>query len=140
MSYLILFQNFVHSQLYLLAKLGQSELVTTNAPFGHFIHWMGCIFSFSIIWGSSQSISFCCWTLYLFFTFLVIGRFSLGTDLTHTYPTHLPQTLAHCGMSDSLGTSSIFSKCKAPKKLAFIHREVTLSIIFETNKMKEWVF
>jgi hypothetical protein len=40
-------------------------------------------------------------------------------------------------MSDSLGTSSIFSKCKAPKKLAFIHREVTLSIFFETNKMKE---
>jgi hypothetical protein len=39
-------------------------------------------------------------------------------------------------MSDSLGTSSIFSKCKAPKKLAFIHTKVTLSIFFETNKIK----
>jgi hypothetical protein len=35
------------------------------------------------------------------------------------------------------GLPSIFSKCKAPKILAFIHREVTLSIFFETNKIKE---
>jgi hypothetical protein len=40
-------------------------------------------------------------------------------------------------MSDSLGPSIIFSKCEAPKMLAFIHRVVTLSIIFETNKIKE---
>jgi hypothetical protein len=40
-------------------------------------------------------------------------------------------------MSGSLVTSKEFSKCKAPKKLAFIHREVTLSILFETQKIKE---
>jgi hypothetical protein len=40
-------------------------------------------------------------------------------------------------MSGSLVTSRIFFKCKAPKKLAFIDREVTLSIFFETNKIKE---
>ncbi len=39
---------------------GHSELTTTNALVGHFVHWMGCIFSFGAGWGSSQSISFCC--------------------------------------------------------------------------------
>ncbi len=49
----------------------------------------------------------------------------------------LSQTVARCRMSGSLVTSKEFSKCKAPKKLAFIHREVTLSILFETQKIKE---
>ncbi len=47
--------------------LGQSELTATNAPVGRSIHWMGCVFSFDAGWGSSQSISFCCWPLYFFF-------------------------------------------------------------------------
>jgi hypothetical protein len=32
---------------------GQSELATTNALVGHFVHWTGCVFSFSARWGSS---------------------------------------------------------------------------------------
>ncbi len=39
---------------------GHSEPAATNAPVGGSVHWMGCIFSFSARWGSSQSISFCC--------------------------------------------------------------------------------
>jgi hypothetical protein len=39
---------------------GQSELTATNAPVGRYVHWMGCVFSFGVEWGSSQSISFCC--------------------------------------------------------------------------------
>jgi hypothetical protein len=34
-------------------RWGQSELITTNAPVGRSVHWMGCIFSFDIRWGSS---------------------------------------------------------------------------------------
>ncbi len=34
-------------------KGGQSELVATNAPVGRSVHWMGCVFSFDIRWGSS---------------------------------------------------------------------------------------
>jgi hypothetical protein len=38
---------------------GQNEPATTNAAVGRSVHWMGCIFSFGVEWGSSQSISFC---------------------------------------------------------------------------------
>jgi len=30
-----------------------SELVATNALVRHFVHWMGCVFSFNVRWGSS---------------------------------------------------------------------------------------
>jgi hypothetical protein len=49
---------------------------------------MGCVFSFGTRWGSSQSIFFCSPLFFLFF--LVLGRFPLGPNLTHSYPTHLP--------------------------------------------------
>jgi hypothetical protein len=65
--------------------LGQSEPAATNAPVGSSVHWMGCIFSFGAGWGSSQSISFCCWPLYFFFW--VLGRSSL--DLTSQITTLL---------------------------------------------------
>jgi len=39
---------------------GQSEPAATNAPVGHSVHWMGCVFSFNVKWGSLQSISFRC--------------------------------------------------------------------------------
>ncbi len=71
---------------------GQSELAPTNAPVGRSVHRMGCVFSFGAGWGSSQSISFCCWPLYFFF--LVLARFSL--DLTShiaTLLTFLPCSL-----------------------------------------------
>jgi hypothetical protein len=58
---------------------GQNEAITTNAPVGYTVHWMGCVFSFNIKWGSSQSISFVvdhC----MFFGGFVLGFFSL--DLT----------------------------------------------------------
>ncbi len=66
---------------------GQNELATTNAPIGRSVHWMDCVFSFNAKWGSSQSISFCCWPLYfiLFFWFLVI----FPLDLTY-HPDHFP--------------------------------------------------
>jgi hypothetical protein len=62
----------------LLVGRGQSELTATNAPVGRSVHWMGCVFSFGAGLGLSQSISFCCWPLYFFFSFffLVLGRFS----------------------------------------------------------------
>ncbi len=56
----------VHPQLH---QNGQSEPAATNAPVGRSVHWMGCSFSFGARWGSSQSISFCCWPLCLFFSF-----------------------------------------------------------------------
>ncbi len=70
---------------------GQSELAPTNAPVGRSVHRMGCVFSFGAGWGSSQSISFCCWPLYFFFLFfLVPGRFSW------TWPhTYLPCSLSY---------------------------------------------
>jgi hypothetical protein len=37
---------------------GQSEPAVTNAPAGHFVHWMGCVFVFDARWGSLQFISF----------------------------------------------------------------------------------
>jgi len=37
---------------------GQSEPAPTNAPVGRSVHWMGCVFSFSTRWGSSQSFFF----------------------------------------------------------------------------------
>jgi hypothetical protein len=67
-----------------LFLLGQNELVTTNALVGHFVHWMGYIFSFGIKWGSSQSISFHYWPLYFFFCFVLFCFFP-GLDLTHSY-------------------------------------------------------
>jgi hypothetical protein len=66
--------------------VGKSEPTTTNAPVGCSTHWMGCIFSFDIKWGSSQSISFHCWPLYFIFG----GLFLVGPNLTHNYPIHLP--------------------------------------------------
>jgi hypothetical protein len=71
--------------------MGQSELAPTNAPVGRSVHRMGCVFSFGAGWGSSQSISFCCWPLYFFFLFfLVPGRFSW------TWPhTYLPCSLSY---------------------------------------------
>ncbi len=69
-------------------SFNHSEPAATNAPIGRFVRWMGCIFSFDTKWGSLQSISFCCWPLYFFF--LVLGYFSFGLGLTHSYPTHLP--------------------------------------------------
>ncbi len=49
---------------------------------------MGCIFSFGAGWGSSQSISFCCWPLYFFFFFFCSWPFFPGPDLTHSYLAH----------------------------------------------------
>jgi hypothetical protein len=46
--------------------------------------WVG-IFSFGVGWGSSQSISFCCWPLYFFFGSWL---FFPGPDLTHSYLAH----------------------------------------------------
>ncbi len=63
----------------------------TNAPVGRFVHWMGCIFSFNVRWGSSQSISFCCWPLCFFFFFLAVFP---GPDLTHSYPAHFPTLIS----------------------------------------------
>ncbi len=57
--------------------------------FGRSVHWMGCIYSFRVRCGSLQSISFCCWQLYLVF-FFGSWLFSTGPNLTHNYPTHLP--------------------------------------------------
>jgi hypothetical protein len=34
-------------------KSGQNELITTNALVGRSDHWMGCVFSFDVKWGSS---------------------------------------------------------------------------------------
>jgi hypothetical protein len=59
---------------------GQSESTATNAPVGRSVHWMGCVFSFGAGWGSTQSISFCCWPLYFFFFFFCSWPFFL--DLT----------------------------------------------------------
>ncbi len=72
---------------------GQSELTATNAPVGRSVHWMGCVFSFGAGWGSSQSISFCCWPLYFFFLFLFLVVFP-GPDLTHSYPAHFPTLIS----------------------------------------------
>ncbi len=91
------FQLVVHVQLcglVVLSKdlsLGQSELTATNALVGRSVHWMGCVFSFGAGWGSSQSISFCCWPLYFFFLFffLFLAVFP-RPDLTHSYPAHFP--------------------------------------------------
>jgi hypothetical protein len=33
-------------------------------------------------------------TFYFYFYFLVLGRFSLGPDLTHIYPAHLPTLIS----------------------------------------------
>ncbi len=44
---------------------GQSEPAATNAPVRRSVHWMGCAFSFSVIWGY-HSPFLGCWTLYLF--------------------------------------------------------------------------
>ncbi len=65
---------------------GQSEPTATNASIGHFVHWMGCIFSFDTKWGSSQSISFCYWPLYFYFFWFLVG---FPLDLTSHF-THLP--------------------------------------------------
>ncbi len=67
---------------------GQSELTATNAPVGRSVHRMGCVFSFGAKWGSSKSISFCCWPLYFFFLFL-FGSSSFFFDLTSHIPTLL---------------------------------------------------
>ncbi len=74
---------------------GQSESTATNASVGRSVHWMGCIFSFGAGWGSSQSISFCCWPLYFFFlfSFLFLAIFP-GPDLTHSYPAHFPTLIS----------------------------------------------
>jgi len=31
--------------------MGQSELIATNAPIRHYVHWMGYISSFGARWG-----------------------------------------------------------------------------------------
>jgi hypothetical protein len=53
---------------------------------------MDYVFSFGAKWGSWQSISFCCWPLYLVLFFFLVGSwpFSLRPNRTHSYPTHLP--------------------------------------------------
>jgi hypothetical protein len=59
-----------------VGNMGHSEPTTTNAPFGCFVHWMGCVFSFSAKWGSTQSIFiFFVDHCALFYLFLVLGRF-----------------------------------------------------------------
>jgi len=35
------------------AQWDQSEQAVINAPVGCSIHWMGCVFSFDVRWGSS---------------------------------------------------------------------------------------
>ncbi len=75
-----------HSSPMELPTTGQSKPTTTTAPVGRSVHWMGCIFSFSAGWGSSQSISYCCWPLYFFF--FGSWPFFPGLDLTHSYLAH----------------------------------------------------
>ncbi len=52
-----MFNCFIGSMHILFLDMGQSELAATNALVAHSIHYMGCVFSFGIKWGSSQSIS-----------------------------------------------------------------------------------
>jgi hypothetical protein len=42
------------------APMNQLPVTAINAPVGHSVRWMGCIFSFNIKWGSSQFIFFHC--------------------------------------------------------------------------------
>jgi len=35
------------------ARWDQNEQAVINAPVGRSIHWMGCVFSFDVRWGSS---------------------------------------------------------------------------------------
>jgi len=73
---------------FILDELGQNEpTVKRNALVGRSVHWMGCVFSFDARWGSSQSISFLCWPLYLFF------------DSWPFFPWNWPHTLLPCSFS-----------------------------------------
>jgi hypothetical protein len=49
---------------------------------------MGCVFSFDVRWGSSQSIFWAAEHLLCFF--ILNGCFFSGPDLIHSYRTHLP--------------------------------------------------
>jgi hypothetical protein len=69
---------------------GQNELIATNALVSCFVHWVGCISSFGIKWDHHNPFLFVVDHCTLFVFFFVLGRFFLGHDLTHNYPTHLP--------------------------------------------------
>ncbi len=83
---------YVIKTSFILDELGQNEPVAKrNALVGCSVHWMGCVFSFDARWGSYNP--------FLFYAdhyicFLILGRFPLGIDLTHCYPTHFPTPIS----------------------------------------------
>jgi hypothetical protein len=74
--------NYTKHKYYAWARVNQQSLMHQFCPLE------GLRFFIGAWWGSSQSISFCCWSLYLFSYFLVLHRFSSGPDLTHNYLAH----------------------------------------------------
>ncbi len=71
---------------------GQSEPAATNALVGRSVHWMGHVFH-STLDGVHHS-PFLFVIDHCIFFCLIIGHFSLGPDLTHSYHAHLPTLIS----------------------------------------------
>ncbi len=82
---------------------GQSEPAVTNASVGHYVPWMGYVFSLGGRWGpfffsaglcffirrQVGSISFRCWSLYYYYYFFCSSSFFSWSDITHNYHIYL---------------------------------------------------
>jgi len=73
--------------------MGQSEPTSTNAPIGRSIHQMGYIFHLTLD-GVHHSPFLLTIDDCTFFLGFILGCFFPGSNLTHSYPIHLPTLIS----------------------------------------------